>query len=120
MNDISRYWIKSAEAERRSENGVLTERAIGADQARELAFGRWVIDPDVALPAHIHSADTIVYCVRGFCSFRVGDDLAHEFEIGPGEYAFIPADTIHTETTGPDGVELVFARDRRGGETTTV
>jgi uncharacterized RmlC-like cupin family protein len=120
MREINRFWIKSIEAKRNSNGGVMMEKAIDASTARELVFGRWVIDPDVALAAHIHSADTIAYCVKGSCSFRVGDGLDQEFEIGPGDYAYIPAGTLHTETTGSDGVELVFARDRQGGETTKV
>lgn len=118
MSEIDRFWIKSTEAKRNSSGGVMMEKAIDASTSRELVFGRWVIDPEVELAAHIHSADTIAYCVRGSCSFRVGEDLDEEFEIGPGDYAYIPAGKLHTETTGSDGVELVFARDRQGGETT--
>ena len=120
MTDISQLRIRGAEINRHEDQGVMTEKAIDATIAREIVFGRFVIEPDVALPAHIHSADTIAYCIRGSCSFRVGDNLDQEFEIGPGDYAYIPADTLHTETTGSHGVELVFARDRQGGETTMV
>ena len=116
--DLGRMLVTQAETRRSSSDGVMTEKAIDAGATREIVFGRWVIDPDVALPAHVHTADTIAYCVRGSCSFRIGDDLGGEFEIGPGDYAYIPAGTVHTETTGSDGVELVFARDRKGGETT--
>lgn len=110
--------VTRAHARRSSSGGVATETAFAAGDAREMVFGRWVIDPDVALPAHVHTADTIAYCVRGSCSFHIGDDLDSEFEIGPGDYAYIPAGTVHTEATGSEGVELVFARDRKGGETT--
>lgn len=103
--------------QRVTSDGVMTEKAI---VARELVFGRWLIDPDVALGAHVHSADTVAYCVRGSCSFEIGDDLESGFEIGPGDYAFIPADTVHTEATGSEGVELIFARDLRGGVTKPV
>ena len=51
------------------------------------------------------------------CSFRVGEQLDEEFEIGPGEYCYIPAGVFHAEATGEDGVELIFARDRQGGHT---
>lgn len=120
MTDISQLRIRAAETKRHLDQGVMTEKAVDGTIAREIVFGRFVIEPDVALPAHIHSADTIAYCIRGSCSFRVGDNLDQEFEIGPGDYAYIPADTLHTETTGNDGVELIFARDRQGGETTMV
>lgn len=112
--------ISSSRVQRSSSGGVVTEKAIDGSVAREILFGRWVIDPDVDLPAHIHSADTIAYCVTGSCSFRVGEDLEEGFEIGPGDYAYIPAGVMHTEATGSEGVELVFARDRQGGETTMV
>lgn len=117
MNDITHMAIRAKDAKRQTDGGVLTEKAIDAETAPELVFGRFVIDPGVSLPAHVHSADTIAYCVRGSCSFRVGDSLDTEFEIGPGDYAYVPAGTVHTEATGDEGVELVFARDRRGGET---
>jgi quercetin dioxygenase-like cupin family protein len=97
--------------------GVLTERALRPGDAREIVFGRWVIDANLSLPAHVHTADTIAYCIRGSCAFRIGDRLDEWFEIGPGDYAFIPAGTVHTEETGENGVELIFARDRQGGDT---
>lgn len=103
--------------ERAASDGVLTEKALRPGDAREIVFGRWVIDAEVSLPAHVHSADTIAYCVSGSCAFKVGDRLDEEFEIGPGDYAYIPAGTVHTEQTGANGVELIFARDRQGGET---
>lgn len=109
--------ITAEAVERRTDDGVVTEKAIDSRSAPEMVFGRFVIDPGVQLDAHVHSADTIAYCVRGRCSFQVGDDLGQGFEIGPGDYAYIPAGTVHTEATGEDGVELVFARDRQGGET---
>lgn len=112
--------ITPERADRTDTDGVITERALGSGDARELVFGRFVIDAGISLDPHIHTADTIAYCVRGSCSFRVGDDLADGFEIGPGDYAFIPAGTVHTEATGAVGVELVFARDRQGGETSMV
>lgn len=114
---IETMLIRSSQVQRSSSDGVATEKAIDGSVAREIVFGRWVIDPEVDLPAHIHTADTIAYCVVGSCSFRVGDDLAETFEIGPGDYAYIPAGVRHTESTGSEGVELVFARDRQGGET---
>lgn len=112
--------ISSSQVQRSSSDGVVTEKALDGSIAREIVFGRWLIDPEVDLPAHIHSADTIAYCVTGSCSFRVGDDLDETFEIGPGDYAYIPAGVRHTESTGSEGVELVFARDRQGGETNLV
>lgn len=115
--DLEQMLVTRDSAETANSDGVMTEKAI---VARELVFGRWVIDPEVSLAAHMHSADTIAYCLRGSCSFEVGDDLGREFRIGPGDYAFIPADTVHTETTGSEGVELIFARDLKGGVTKKV
>ncbi len=112
--------ISSSQVQRTASDGVVTEKAIDGSVAREIVFGRWVIDPGVDFAAHIHSADTIAYCLSGSCSFRVGDDLEETFEIGPGDYAYIPAGVKHTEATGSEGVELVFARDRQGGETKVV
>jgi len=120
MSDIDQLKITAKNANRTYSDGVLTETALESGDAREIVFGKFVIDPGVSLPAHVHSADTIAYCVTGSCSFRVGDLLDVEFEIGPGEYAFIPAGTVHTEATGENGVELIFARDRQGGESSAV
>lgn len=112
--------ITAAAAPRTNTDGVVTERAIDADTvgAPELVFGRFDIAPHVDLAPHIHSADTVAYCIRGTCSFRVGHQLDRTIEMGPGDYVYIPAATVHTETTGNEGVELIFARDRRGGQTT--
>ena len=108
-----------AEVKRIVTEGVVTERAIDSemDGAREIVFGRWIIDGSVNLPPHVHSADTIAYCLRGACSFRVGEALDRRITMGPGDYVFIPAGTKHTEETGHDEVELIFARDRQGGST---
>ncbi len=107
--------ISNSQTGRTSLDGVVTEMALRPGDAPELTFGKFVIEPGVSLPAHTHDADTIAYCVTGSCSFRIGDQLDNEFEIGPGEYCYIPAGVLHTEETGQDGVELVFARDRQGG-----
>ncbi len=117
MTTISNLKISNSQADRTSSDGVLTEMALRPGDAPELTFGKFVIDPGVSLPAHTHAADTIAYCVTGSCSFRVGEQLDEEFEIGPGEYCYIPAGVLHTEETGEDGVELIFARDRQGGHT---
>ena len=112
--------LTAADLKRTDSGGVMTEKGVGGNgvPAPELVFGRFVIEPNVALDPHVHSADTAAYCVRGSCSFRTGEALKQHYEMGPGDYMYIPADTLHTEATGADGVELVFARDRRGGQTT--
>ena len=118
MTTISNMKIGNEDADRTSSDGVLTELALRPGDAPELTFGKYVIDAGVSLPAHTHAADTIAYCVTGSCSFRVGEHLDQEFEIGPGEYCYIPAGVLHTEETGENGVELIFARDRQGGQAT--
>lgn len=115
MTIVDNMKINSSRADRTSSDGVLTEMALRPGDAPELTFGKFVIEPGVSLPAHTHAADTVAYCVTGSCSFRVGEELDEEFEIGPGEYCYIPAGVVHTEETGEDGVELIFARDRQGG-----
>lgn len=108
-----------ADVKRIVSEGVVTERAIDSetDGAREMVFGRWLIDGGVSLPPHVHSADTIAYCVRGTCSFQIGEALERRITMGPGDYVYIPAGTKHTEETGDDEVELIFARDHQGGST---
>ena len=115
MTTISDLKIGNDQADRTSSDGVLTELALGPGDAPELIFGKFIIEPGSSLPAHTHACDTIAYCVTGSCSFRVGDELDEHFEIGPGEYCYIPAGVLHTEETGQEGVELIFARDRQGG-----
>ncbi len=111
--------ITAHDLTRTDADGVLTEKALDGQRiaAPELVFGRFVIEPGIDLAPHIHSADTIAYCIRGTCSFRVGTELDAGFEMGPGDYVYIPAGTVHTESTGSEGVELIFARDHKGGET---
>lgn len=119
MNQPQPTLITPRDLTRTDADGVLTEKALDGQRiaAPELVFGRYVIEPRIDLAPHIHSADTIAYCIRGTCSFRVGDELEEEFEMGPGDYCYIPAGTLHTESTGSDGVELIFARDHQGGDT---
>ncbi len=117
MTTLSNLKISSSQADRTSSGGVLMEMALRPGDAPELTFGKFVIEPGVSLSPHTHTADTIAYCVTGSCSFRVGEQLDEEFEIGPGEYCYIPAGVFHAEATGEDGVELIFARDRQGGHT---
>lgn len=119
MNPPQPALITPRDLTRSDADGVLTEKALDGQRiaAPELVFGRFVIEPGVDLAPHVHSADTIAYCIRGTCSFRTGQELDEGFEMGPGDYAYIPAGTVHTESTGEDGVELIFARDHRGGDT---
>jgi quercetin dioxygenase-like cupin family protein len=107
--------ISANEAEQSSSDGVFTEMELRPGDARELTFGKFVIEPGVSLPAHTHAFDTMAHCVTGSCSFRIGEELDEEFEIAPGQYCYIPAGVVHTEETGVEGVELIFARDRQGG-----
>jgi quercetin dioxygenase-like cupin family protein len=115
MSTTKRLKISATEAEQTSSDGVFTEMALRPGDAPELTFGKFVIGPGVSLPAHTHAFDTMAYCVTGSCSFRIGEELDEEFEIAPGQYCYIPAGIVHTEETGEEGVELIFARDRQGG-----
>lgn len=95
------------ELTRTDAGGVLTEKALDGQRiaAPELVFGRFVIEPRIDLAPHIHSADSIAYCIRGTCNFRIGEQLDEQLGMGPGDYVYIPAGTLHTESTGSEGVE---------------
>jgi mannose-6-phosphate isomerase-like protein (cupin superfamily) len=55
------------------------------------------------LPRHSHSADCLYYVVSG--EMRMGDD-----KMGAGDAIFVPAGSLYTFETGPEGLEFVEFR----------
>lgn len=61
-----------------------------------------------APPIHYHpTASETFYVIKGKYSWTVGDDV---FEVGPGDYVHIPANTLHTMVTHEEGiVQMTYA-----------
>lgn len=59
--------------------------------------------PGYRLPRHSHSADCLYYVVSG--EMRMGDD-----KMGAGDAIFVPAGSLYTFETGPEGLEFVEFR----------
>jgi uncharacterized RmlC-like cupin family protein len=54
--------------------------------------------PGAATGAHHHGdQETILYVLEGTARYRWGERLEHVVEAGPGDFVFIPAQTVHQE-----------------------
>ena len=54
--------------------------------------------PGAATGAHHHGdQETILYVLEGTARYRWGERLQHVAEAGPGDFVFIPANTVHQE-----------------------
>jgi quercetin dioxygenase-like cupin family protein len=120
MSKIKTRHVTPKTAQRWSNHGVEATLGLNDGEARELTFGRFVIEPNGILSAHTHTSDSIAYCVNGSCTFKIGDDCSEIFEMKPGDFVFVAAGVVHTEITGPEGVELIIARDNQGGQITVL
>ncbi|MDQ3691792.1 MAG: cupin domain-containing protein [Chloroflexota bacterium] len=64
---------------------------------------------------HHHAAnDTYVYVIRGSVTIEFGQGGAERVEARTGDFFLVPSQTVHRETTGPDGNEAFVLRV--GGE----
>jgi quercetin dioxygenase-like cupin family protein len=62
------------------------------------------LDPNAIVPEHRHVAEQFGLVIRGWVTFRIGDE---ERSFGPGGTWRIPSDAPHSLVTGPDGAEVV-------------
>ncbi|MCU1497184.1 MAG: hypothetical protein JWM47_1137 [Acidimicrobiales bacterium] len=73
----------------------------------------------LSTPHHHGNQATIVYIVTGQMEFVLYGDDAHRFTAHPGDFAVIPAGTVHSEANpGTDGCLCVVVRTE--GEEPTV
>lgn len=109
--------IKNEETQKYAVDRFFSEFTTPAS-ADELVLGRFGTGAGFSVPPHHHTCNTVCYLVRGRAAFDVGPDLSQRIEMEPGDYAVIPAGTLHTEmTVGDDDAEFILARDKGGGDT---
>lgn len=114
--------IRAGNEERWTDEGMdlcfVGPRSTGAPT---LWFARFVAEAGLAIPRHTHTSETIAFLESGRAAFTVGMDGKERFEIGPGDYIYMPAGVVHTEETlGEEGAVFLMARDGGGGDTTFI
>jgi quercetin dioxygenase-like cupin family protein len=62
------------------------------------------LEPNAIVPEHHHAAEQIGMVIRGWVTFRLGEE---ERSFGPGGTWRIPSDVPHSLVTGPDGAEVI-------------
>jgi quercetin dioxygenase-like cupin family protein len=62
------------------------------------------LDPGAVAAEHSHENEQLGIILQGTITFRVGDE---QRELSPGETWFIPSNTPHEATAGPDGCVVI-------------
>ena len=105
----------------RREEGLPGQPTPDAERRRQWERGgRWAAwirnDAGDVSGWHHHAAnETYVYVSRGSLTFEFGPGGGESVVVRGGDFAFVPAWTIHRETTGPDADLEAFVI-RIGGE----
>ena len=77
----------------------LRERGYGEAQIREY-------EPNLDKPMHTHDVSAMALVISGeFTLALEGESRTY----APGEWCELPAGTVHTERTGPDGATVLLA-----------
>jgi uncharacterized RmlC-like cupin family protein len=78
----------------------------------------WVTTPAGAVSSVHHHGDceTAIYVLKGRARFLFGAKLEHEFEVGPGDFLFVPPFEVHQEVNLSDTepCELIVSRGCTG------
>lgn len=89
---------------------AVSERTTGSEH---IWMGLSVLPPGHRTGVHHHgSSETAVYVVRGVGRWWVGEELDEPIEAGPGDFIFIPPETLHWEENASEvePVEMVVSR----------
>jgi len=77
-------------------------------------------EPGFRTSAHHHGdVESAIYIISGALSMRWGAGLEHEASAGPGDFIFVPANTVHQEVN-LSPTEPVVAIVARGGDNVVV
>lgn len=82
--------------------------------AKNLWLGYVTMAPGARSGAHHHGdCESAIYVIRGSARFRFGDQLADTFDVGPGDFVYVPPQIVHQEINASDdeGIEMIVARD---------
>jgi uncharacterized RmlC-like cupin family protein len=78
----------------------------------------WVTTPAGAVSSVHHHGDceTAIYVLKGRARFLFGPKLENEFEVGPGDFLFVPPFEVHQEVNLSDTepCELIVSRGCTG------
>lgn len=86
-------------------------KALSADTGGAYTFGEYDLTYD--FPPHIHHReDEGIYVLEGRITVSVGDDT---FSMGPGDFAFMPKDVVHSITLASERPVRILAVSTPGG-----
>jgi len=83
-------------------------------------MGEVTTEPRFRSGAHHHGdVESAIYVMRGRLRMRWGERLEHAVEAEPGDFVFVPAQTVHQEMSASDE-QLVVILARGGQENVVV
>lgn len=98
--------------------GMLRRTAIDGESvgARTLWVGRVTTEPGMRSGAHHHGdSESAIFVLSGRVRMLFGDGLSESLEAGPGDYIYVPPNSIHVEMNASDSepAEVIVIRDNQ-------
>ena len=84
--------------------GTSMQILIGADEAPNFAFRKFIMEPEGGMPRHTNLVEHEQYVLRGSAMIEIGDE---SFEVSEGDSVYIPARVPHSYQAGIDGFEFI-------------
>jgi adenylate cyclase len=95
--------------------GMVRLAAISAEMvgSRGIFMGLARVPPGLRSSAHVHTnCESALYAASGRGRFLVGERLEHAFQVGPGDFIYVPPDAPHVVVNDGDvDLLLVVSRD---------
>ena len=101
--------IEVASGEMRRVAGV----SLGLVGAQGIHLALAEIPPGKSSTPHRHTnCESAIYVLRGKGRFMVGEDLKKAIEFGPGDFIYVPQNSLHQPVNdGNEEIELIVARN---------
>ena len=100
-------------------SGMTRFAAISGDTvgSQQLWLGRVIAPSGMASAVHHHGdSESAIYVVRGRVTFFTGEGLRERIVAGPGDFLFVPPNSLHVEANfGDEEAELIVARSTQEG-----
>jgi quercetin dioxygenase-like cupin family protein len=74
----------------------------------EIRSGMFLLAPGIHYPPHTHGASEVYYCLSGTLTLRHGRQ-GPPFDLTPGQLSLTPPHRLHSLTTGPRPVLMLYA-----------
>jgi uncharacterized RmlC-like cupin family protein len=103
--------------------GMRREAGVAASTvgAEKLWVGYVTMAPGMQSGAHHHGpVESGIYVISGRGRFRFGPKLEHKVDVGPGDFIFVPPETVHQEINADAGEPLIAIVARDGQENIVV